>query len=64
MRAAALLGAGHLARTRADWERARAHLQEGMDVARALDRPRLRGQIATALGLMLYDLGDMRTGSA
>ena len=64
VRAAALLGAGQLARSRADWDRARAHLQEGLDVARALGRPDLTGRIATTLGLMLYDLGEMRTGSA
>jgi predicted ATPase/DNA-binding NarL/FixJ family response regulator len=63
-RAAALLGAGQLARTRADWDRARAHLQEGLEVARGLGRPHLTGQIATTLGQMLYDLGDMRAGSA
>jgi predicted ATPase/DNA-binding CsgD family transcriptional regulator len=62
VRAAALLGAGLLARARPDWVRARSRLEEGLRLARTLDRPRLRGQIASALGGVLFDLGQMTAG--
>ncbi len=62
VRVAALLGAGLLARARPDWERARARLEEGLVLARALGRPRLRGQLANALGGVLFDLGQMTAG--
>ena len=62
VRVAALLGAGLLARARPDWARARARLEEGLVLARALGRPRLRGQLANALGGVLFDLGQMTAG--
>jgi non-specific serine/threonine protein kinase len=62
IRAAALLGAGLLARSRPDWVRARSRLEEGLALARTLGRDRLRGQLASALGAVLYDLGQMSAG--
>ena len=56
-------GPGLLARARPDWERARARLEEGLVRGpRPGPAPACRGQLASALGGVLYDLGQMTAG--